>query len=394
MKKNLFFWGIMSLSFLLISKPLMAEPTHEDLKRIERQLLEERQTQLESQRQSDKLADEIRSVQKQMVRSARAVQEKENTLLRLEEELEKLRLDEAELTKKLEKSRAQTVHLATALQTLALRPKEQLFLEKQAPAQLLRSRLMLNQSVPIVREMTTDVLSDIEALEETKLEIQTKIRNVKETMTKLTSRTTQMNGLIARKTKLQAEYDASHQKARRRIVELANQAKDLKELFARLEKEKQRRLEEERKRKEAEAEMVQPKINMFFDSTDDFEKIKGRLGYPVIGQVIENYGDATVKGMHAKGMTMKAVEGATVLSPFNGTVLFSGPFKSYGNMLIIDCGNGYLILLAGLDEMNAMTGQEVMTGEPVGKMGIDRLKLYVEIRKDGQAIDPKPWFQN
>ena len=392
MKKSLFFLGMLGVLLCFGEKPALADPTHEDLKRIEQQLLEERQTQLESQRQSDKLADEIRSVQKQMVRSARAVQEKENTLLRLEKELEKLRVEEESLTEKLNKSKAQTVRLVTALQSLALKPREQIFLEKQAPAHILRSRLMLNRSVPIVRCMTKEVLTDIEKLEETKLEIQTKIRNVKETMTKLTSRTTQMNGLIERKTKLQAEYDASHQKARKRIVALANQAKDIKELLVRLENEKQRQLEEERKRKQEEDEKLKTVVT--FEDTGDFSKALGMLNYPVIGQVIENYGDATVKGMHAKGMTMKAVEGATVLSPYNGTVLFSGPFKSYGNMLIIDCSDGYLILLAGLDEMNASTGQEVMAGEPVGKMGIERLKLYIEIRKDGQAIDPKPWFQN
>ena len=62
-------------------------------------------------------------------------------------------------------------------------------------------------------------------------------------------------------------------------------------------------------------------------------------------------------------------------------------------MLIIDCSDGYLLLLAGLDEMNAFTGQEVIAGEPVGRMGTERTKLYIEIRKDGQAIDPGPWFR-
>ena len=395
--KQSFLLGV--ASFLLFAQSAFANPTHDDLKRIENELQQERKVQIETRRKADILADEIRSVQRQMVRSAQAVQEKEDLLLRLEEKLEFLREDEQRLMEKLSASKARTVHLVTALQSLALKPKEQIFLDKQAPSQILRSRLMLNSSVPIARQMTQEALADMARLEETKLEIQAQIRRVKDTMSKLTERTEQMNTLIAKKTKLQAEYDATHQKARKRILSLAAQANDLKELLQKLEIEKQRRLEEERKKKEEEAkrkevEEIQPRINMLAPTEGSFEKAKGSLSYPVVGQIVENYGDVTMKGVHSKGMTIKTRQGTTLRAPFKGTVLFSGPFKSYGNMLIIDCGEGYFVLLAGLEEINAWTGQEIIAGEPIGKMGSDRLKLYLEIRKDGQAIDPKPWFQN
>ncbi|MBQ8250589.1 MAG: peptidoglycan DD-metalloendopeptidase family protein [Alphaproteobacteria bacterium] len=393
-KGNLFILTVFATA-LLMSVPVCATPTSDDLKRIERQLQEEREAHLESQRQSDKLSNEIRAVQKQMVRSAQAVQEKEDTLLRLESRLEELRKEEETLSQKLMQSKAQTVHLVTALQSLALKPKEQIFLEKQAPTQILRSRMMLNSAVPIAQRMTQDVLLDVEKLEETKVEIQSQIRKVKETMETLTSKTEQLNGLIAKKTKLQAEYDASHELSRKRIVALAGQANDLKELLQRLEKERQRQMEIERKKKQEqeEAEQKRARLTSFFPIGSSFEKAKGTLPYPVIGQIVENYGDTTMKGMHAKGMTILARSGAILRSPFKGTVLFSGPFKSYGKMLIIDCMDGYLLLLAGLDDMNAFTGQEVIAGEPVGRMGNERTKLYIEIRKDGQAIDPKPWFR-
>lgn len=380
---------------LLGNVPAFATPTSDDLKRIERQLQEERAAHLESQRQSDKLANEIRAVQKQMVRSAQAVQEKEDTLSQLETRLEELRKEEETLSQKLMQSKAQTVHLVTALQSLALKPKEQIFLEKQAPTQILRSRMMLNSAVPIAQRMTQDVLLDVEKLEETKVEIQTQIRKVKETMENLTSKTEHLNGLIAKKTKLQAEYDASHELSRKKIVALAGQANDLKELLQRLEKERQRQLEAERKKKQEQEEAAQKmaRFASFLPIGSSFEKVKGSLPYPVVGQIVENYGDVTMKGMHAKGLTISTRAGAILRAPFKGTVLFSGPFKSYGKMLIIDCSDGYLLLLAGLDDINAFTGQEVIAGEPVGRMGAERTKLYIEIRKDGQAIDPGPWFR-
>ena len=373
---------------------VFATPTSDDLKRIEKQLQEERTVHLESQRQSDKLANEIRSVQKQMVRSAQAIQEKEDTLSQLETRLDELRKEEETLSQKLMQSKAQTVHLVTALQSLALKPKEQIFLEKQAPTQILRSRMMLNSAVPIAQRMTQDVLLDVEKLEETKVEIQSQIRKVKETMENLTNKTEQLNGLISKKTKLQAEYDASNELSRKKIATLAGQANDLKELLQRLEKERQRQLEIERKKKlEQEEAQRMARLTSFFPSSSSFEKSRGSLPYPVVGQIVENYGDVTMKGMHAKGLTISTRAGAILRAPFTGRVLFSGPFKSYGKMLIIDCSDGYLLLLAGLDEMNAFTGQEVIAGEPVGRMGTERTKLYIEIRKDGQAIDPGPWFR-
>ncbi len=373
---------------------VFATPTSDDLKRIEKQLQEERAVHLESQRQSDKLANEIRSVQKQMVRSAQAIQEKEDTLSQLETRLDELRKEEETLSQKLMQSKAQTVHLVTALQSLALKPKEQIFLEKQAPTQILRSRMMLNSAVPIAQRMTQDVLLDVEKLEETKVEIQSQIRKVKETMENLTNKTEQLNGLISKKTKLQAEYDASNELSRKKIATLAGQANDLKELLQRLEKERQRQLEIERKKKlEQEEAQRMARLTSFFPSSSSFEKSRGSLPYPVVGQIVENYGDVTMKGMHAKGLTISTRAGAILRAPFTGRVLFSGPFKSYGKMLIIDCSDGYLLLLAGLDEMNAFTGQEVIAGEPVGRMGTERTKLYIEIRKDGQAIDPGPWFR-
>ena len=95
-----------------------------------------------------------------------------------------------------------------------------------------------------------------------------------------------------------------------------------------------------------------------------------------------------------------------VTSPSDGWVVFSGNFRSYGQLLIINVGGGYHVLLAGLERISVELGQFVLTGEPVGVMGrdatlghsfiasgpSDRPVLYVEFRKDGNSIDPTPWW--
>ena len=80
--------------------------------------------------------------------------------------------------------------------------------------------------------------------------------------------------------------------------------------------------------------------------------------------------------------------------PFDGSVIFSGPFKGYGNLIIIDHEKGYVSLLAGLDVSDVQTGQMLLAGEPVGNMpDNDTAKLYMEIRKDQHPINPEPWLE-
>jgi septal ring factor EnvC (AmiA/AmiB activator) len=94
-----------------------------------------------------------------------------------------------------------------------------------------------------------------------------------------------------------------------------------------------------------------------------------------------------------------------VLAPADGTVKFAGEFRSYGQLLIIDVGGGYHVLLAGMERIDVQLGQFVLAGEPVAAMDSQRLAsvgatlvgttepvLYIEFRKDGASIDPAPWW--
>ena len=97
-------------------------------------------------------------------------------------------------------------------------------------------------------------------------------------------------------------------------------------------------------------------------------------------------------------MAIRSRAGAPVVAPFDGRVLYAGPFRSYGLILIIDHGQGYHTLLAGLGRLHMAVGQTVLAGEPIGVMArdkglsADRLDLYLELRHDGTPIDPLPWL--
>ncbi len=126
-----------------------------------------------------------------------------------------------------------------------------------------------------------------------------------------------------------------------------------------------------------------------------FSKIRGQLRLPARGKRVGRYGESTGFGPRAQGITLRTRQGAQVVAPYDGRVVFAGTFRDYGLILIISHGEGYHTLLAGLSQLQAVVGQSLLTGEPVGHMGGDgKRSLYIELRRKGTAINPNPWWSN
>jgi septal ring factor EnvC (AmiA/AmiB activator) len=126
----------------------------------------------------------------------------------------------------------------------------------------------------------------------------------------------------------------------------------------------------------------------------------GQLQPPVIGVVVKGWGEQT-DGGPATGVSYHAPPGAHVISPCGGRVVFAESFRSYGLLLIIDCGGGYHVVLSGFDRLDVKLGQSLVAGEPVGVMPVwepgseaHRPALYVELRHDGAPVNPAPWLRS
>ncbi len=136
-----------------------------------------------------------------------------------------------------------------------------------------------------------------------------------------------------------------------------------------------------------------------------FGEQKGSLPKPVAGPVLREFGAPDPQGAAARGVVIGSRPRAVVASPCDGAVVYAGPFRTFGRVLIIGAGGGYYLLLAGMDRISVEAGQFVLSGEPVGQMGDASAPaaalggvetagpaLYVELRKDGGPIDPGPWW--
>jgi septal ring factor EnvC (AmiA/AmiB activator) len=94
-------------------------------------------------------------------------------------------------------------------------------------------------------------------------------------------------------------------------------------------------------------------------------------------------------------MTVRTRAGAQVLAPTAGRVAYSGPFRSYGIVLILDLDNDYAIVFTGMNEILVNVGQRVLAGQPIAEMAADATpapELYVEVRRAGSPIDPARWL--
>ncbi len=125
----------------------------------------------------------------------------------------------------------------------------------------------------------------------------------------------------------------------------------------------------------------------------------GRLVQPVSGPVLRGFGAPAVDGP-STGITYGAAASAYVVSPCTGRVAFAAPFRSYGQLVIVECGGGLDMVLAGLGQIDTAPGHAMRAGEPIGRMpeagktpGSGKQGLYVEVRAHGQPVNPAPFLK-
>jgi septal ring factor EnvC (AmiA/AmiB activator) len=118
----------------------------------------------------------------------------------------------------------------------------------------------------------------------------------------------------------------------------------------------------------------------------------GSLLQPVVGAMTDN--DPAGAGAGGPGLSFSAQALASVVAPADSEVLFAGPYHKTGQVLILETSGGYDLVLAGLDRIDVKPGDQLLAGEPVGRMPSVRngAKLYFELRQDGKSINPAPWL--
>ena len=366
------------------------------LHEIERQLEQSRRQQRQLTKQAQDLADQIQGLRDSTVRAAAGAQAQEATLDRLDAKLAALTAQEQSEAAELQQKRGTEARVLMALVRLARDPPTALALAPVPPIDALRGGLLLGRAVPPLAAKARALGAEIAQLETVRAQITAAEAKHRAAAGTLAHDQTRIAALIARKQALQQQTRHGLAENGRREAALAAKAGNLRDLIARLEAERVA-AERRAKRRVAAAPAATTAGHTPLDRPANVHAIaraKGHFAVPVVGPLVVRFGEERPGGMTSKGLTFETRPGAEVVAPFDGRLAYAGPFKGYGQILIIDHGGGYYSVLAGLDRIEQSVGQWLVAGEPVGTMpqGGRRPRLYLELRDNGRPVNPLPWL--
>lgn len=346
------------------------------------------------------LSRDQQALHDQLVTSAARVQALEQSITDSEERLARGAENEARIRASLATRRDVLIAVLSTAQRIGRQPPPALVVSPEDALKAVRSAVVLGAVLPEIRLEAEALQSDLDALVAERTRAAAERDRLRADAASIAEERQRLTLLIDKK-KQEGEARAADLAAEKaKAEELAKNARSLEELIAGMKK----ALPAARPESPA-AVAPAPNTGSRLGPAIAFADAKGRLIPPVRGVNLQSFGDDNGLGGISQGQSIATRAGARVVSPADGRVVYAGPFRSYGQLLILDAGDDYHVVLAGMERIDVQLDQFVLTGEPVGVMGNQRLAsaavldasvtqpvLYVEFRKGGTSIDPSPWW--
>lgn len=363
------------------------------------------------EQKANKLKEELKNVNKKMIAAAKKIQNGEDEILKKQEELAVLQKHLNESEEKFNSENDMLIETLAALQNLALRPSEAVLVQPLSPVEVMRSSILLRGSVHSLESRASSIRQSIEDISNQKAQIALRLQDLEKDNKKLAMQQEDMKKLSQQKSTMYSQISSQSEEAKKKADMLASQAHNLRDLLEKLEKQKEiarRQMAEKARlaREQAAAKLHEEShgleaINEYESNSQTleqpaagFSKAKGRLSRPARGPLVTAFHSELSKGVYSNGIDIKTAAKAQVIAPYDGTVIYAGPFKNFANLVIIDHGEGYTSLLSGLGETDTEVGQTLLAGEPVGTMPADAgSKLHIEIRKNNHPVNPNEWIK-
>lgn len=356
------------------------------------------------------IGEDRRRLNQQLIDTAARVRGVEGRIAETEARLTPLDDTERAIRKSLDDRQTVIAEVLAALQRIGRRPPPALMVRPEDALQAVRTAITLGAVLPEIRSEAEALSGDLADLLRVRKDIADDRDRLAHDFFSLSEERARMNRLVAERQKKQAETEKALEAERQRAGGLARQVDNLKDLIAKLEQNLDsaaraaRAAEAARTSSDSRPQLAALKDPGRLAPAVAFGAARGLLPLPVNGVRIRDFGAADSLGGSDRGLSIATRPGAQVTSPCDGWVVYAGPFRSYGQLLILNAGGGYHVLLAGMERISVDLGQFVLTGEPVAAMGggsqvaasiatgYNQPVLYVEFRKDGTPVDPGPWW--
>ncbi len=342
------------------------------------------------EKQKKALAEQIKTLENQLggtrsrlVEVARSVQKNEKTLQNLEGRIETLEKEQTVIRDSLKEDRSQIAHLVLALQRIKRVPPEALLARPGAPYKTAQSAMLMGDIIPALHKHAEALKENLQNLDKISSALIEDRKKALETADSLKAEHTKLSRLVGKREALYAQTSKDFKKREQEVRKISLQAQNLQDLVERLEEDKKRKAARHATRT---AIMKAPGVPL---------PKTGQPQIPVSGIIRTRYDEPDGFGAPSKGITIESRPGAIVVAPMGGIVRFTGPFKRYGKMIILEHENGYHSLIAGLEKIDTVVGHSVSAGEPLGLLQYSdqpRPALYYELRFNGRPVNPSRKF--
>jgi septal ring factor EnvC (AmiA/AmiB activator) len=354
--------------------------------------------------QIDALSQDHRTLTAQLITAAARVRDVEGKIEAAQARLQALDRRQDDLQKTLDERRSEVIEILAALERVGRDPPPAVLVRPEDALDSLRTAITLGTMLPDMRARAAVLVAGLSDLLGVRKDIVAQRAALSQNLDQLAFEQLRLKLLVDARQRKQAEAERALASEQQQAVELAQRAANLKDLIAQLETSLNTN-----PAARAVGVVGHPDLAALNDPgrlspAVAFADLRGQLHLPVNGSAIRAFGAPNGIGGTQKGVSIAAAPGAQITSPCDSWVVYAGPFRSYGQLLILNAGGGYHVLLAGMERISVDLGQFVLTGEPVAAMGgqtpasadmaagSKQPVLYVEFRKGGTPIDPSPWW--
>ena len=361
------FFVFIVIVFYMISSPSFAYKADE-LKKVEQQISQHKKASSELEKQAKKVEKDLKQNQKKSIKVAEDLKYIDYKMNDTSEELNKLTKEVIDKEEKFDRNKEKAIAVISALLRMDSIPMDGVIAASDNAQKILNTKILLNSSMPYLIEKAENLQEDIMEISKAKRNLEDKKDELEILKKRSEKKLQEVEKLLAENKKLKVNVFEKQKKEQAELNNLAKKASSLQDLLKRLQA----------------RQSAKPKIKP--KKPVRFSKTKGNL--PISGRVILGFNKKTKLDLTNKGWQMVGNAGGLVTAPIAGNVLFSGPFESYDNIVVFDNGNGYNLLLAGMDKISVNVGDSVQAGEPIGFLKEDDPELYLELRQNGIPVHP------
>ena len=352
------------------------------------QISKENQAKDNLQKKIKTVQADLATTKNKLIRIATEIQNNENAIIKLETRISKLENNKNELDEKVKTDKRSIAQLISSLQKMRRTPPEALIAQDRPVYEIAQSAIIMRNIIPAINRHAKKLQNTYETLDKVTRDLRDEQKDLIAQSKKLIQNQKQLSGLVKKRQTLHAKIDQDIKIREIAIQKISLQAENLEELVEKIKKEE--RLEEERRKT---AFIIRPTP---LTPKQSLQSSKAVL--PISGVIRTSYNQTDQRGANSKGITIEGRNASIVLAPMDGKIQFIGPFKRYGNIVIIEHSQTYHSLIAGLDTIHITVGAQVKSGEPIGSLPDSSLnprpKLYYELRKNGKAVNPAIKFSD